>query len=188
MSTSLSKFNSQSLCNLQKVVPTLLIQDNFYFDFTAVVASQNLIFLLNFLKKNIGYQYNLLSCISGVDLLRTSYRFLVSYELLSLVYNSRIRVKVFTGEYSFLDSCISVFINANWWEREVWDMYGIFFINHPDLRKILTDYGFEGYPLRKDFPLCGYKEIYYDQNQKKIVYDFVQFSQEFRMFNYEMPW
>lgn len=113
---------------------------------------------------------------------------MVSYELLSLTYNSRIRVKTFVNEYSILSSITPIFESANWWEREVWDMYGIYFENHPDLRRILTDYGFEGYPLRKDFPLIGFYEFRYNNNTKTIVADLVRFSQDYRYFNYEMPW
>jgi NADH-quinone oxidoreductase subunit C len=173
---------------LNNLVPTLLSQNFNHFEFTITILLENLLFSLSFLKRNIGFQYNLLSCISGVDLLKNSYRFLISYELLSLVFNSRLRIKILISEYSFVPSIISIFVNANWWEREIWDLYGIFFENHSDLRRILTDYGFEGYPLRKDFPLMGFNEIYYDQNQKRIVYETIQFSQEFRLFNYEMPW
>ena len=136
------------------------------------------------LKKHIGFRYNLLSCISGVDYLKTAYRFSVVYELLSLTYNARIRLKMFLKEGMLARSVTSIFINANWWEREVWDMFGIFFIKHPDLRRILTDYGFEGYPLRKDFPLTGYTELRYNSAKAQIVADPVQFAQEYRHYIY----
>ncbi len=153
-----------------------------------VVLKEYLTLAFKVLKSHIGTQYSLLSCISGVDLVRKKYRFMVSYELLSLTYNSRIRVKTFVNEYSILSSITPIFESANWWEREVWDMYGIYFENHPDLRRILTDYGFEGYPLRKDFPLIGFYEFRYNNNTKTIVADLVRFSQDYRYFNYEMPW
>jgi NADH/F420H2 dehydrogenase subunit C len=144
--------------------------------------------LLNFLKKHIGYQFNLLSCISGVDLLGKSYRFCVVYDLLSLTFNSRIRVKVFIDEVTFIPSIVDLYINANWWEREIWDMYGIYFDKHPDLRRILTDYGFEGHPMRKDFPLYGFIELRYDESKKRIVVEPVELTQEFRSFSFETPW
>jgi NADH/F420H2 dehydrogenase subunit C len=129
-----------------------------------------------------------MSCISGVDFLNKKYRFSVVYDLLSLTFNSRIRVKVFLNESSSVDSIVSVFINANWWEREVWDMYGIYFDKHPDLRRILTDYGFEGHPMRKDFPLSGFVELRYDEMKKRIVVEPLQLTQDFRLFNYQTVW
>jgi len=108
--------------------------------------------------------------------------------LLSLVFAQRLRVKAFLNEITPISSVVPVFPCANWWEREVWDMYGIFFENHPDLRRILSDYGFEGYPMRKDFPLYGYIELRYDENHKRIVAEPVEFAQEFRYFDFETPW
>jgi NADH:ubiquinone oxidoreductase subunit C len=108
---------------------------------------------------------------------------MVFYELLSLTFNSRLRIKLFLDDYVIIPSIIGVFENANWWEREIWDLYGICFANHSDLRRILTDYGFEGYPLRKDFPLSGFYEFRYDQNEKNIVAEPVILNQEYRVFN-----
>jgi len=173
---------------LKNLIPVLLFQNYKDFEVSVVILPSKLLFILQFLKLNIGYQYKLLTCISGVDLLSSNYRFMVSYELLSLVFNSRIRIKIFLGEYTLIPSSVPIFINANWWEREIWDLYGLFFKNHPDLRRILTDYGFEGYPLRKDFPLGGYKEMHYDRNKKTVAYSFIQFSQEHRSFVYNMSW
>jgi NADH dehydrogenase (ubiquinone) Fe-S protein 3 len=152
------------------------------------VSHKNLLFTLNVLKRHLNYKYNLLTCISGIDLLQDKYRFGVVYELLSLTYESRIRVKTLINEVTSVESSISLFKNANWWEREIWDLFGIYFHNHPDLRRILTDYGFEGYPLRKDFPLSGYVEVRYDHIKKRVVVDPIEFTQEFRMFQYETPW
>jgi NADH dehydrogenase (ubiquinone) Fe-S protein 3 len=130
----------------------------------------------------------MLSCISGVDLVSNTNRFVVVYELLSLTYNSRIRIKVFVDEKEKLKSICALFINSNWWEREIWDMYGVYFDNHPDLRRILTDYGFEGHPLRKDFPISGYVEVKYDENKKRIVVEPLELSQELRLFSFSSPW
>ena len=153
-----------------------------------IVWHKDLLFTLYCLKLHIHHQFKLLSCISGVDLINCNYRFCVVYDLLSLTYNSRLRVKVFVNEITSVDSIVDLYINSNWWEREIWDLYGIYFINHPDLRRILTDYGFEGYPMRKDFPLSGYVELKYDQNKKRIVVEPLQLSQEFRSFTFEIPW
>ncbi|KYN27413.1 NADH dehydrogenase [ubiquinone] iron-sulfur protein 3, mitochondrial [Trachymyrmex cornetzi] len=110
------------------------------------------------------------------------------YNLLSLRYNSRIRVKTYTDELTPVDSLYSVFQAADWYEREIWDMFGVFFSNHPDLRRILTDYGFEGHPLRKDFPLSGYVEVRYDDEHKRIVIEPLELTQEFRKFELAAPW
>jgi NADH-quinone oxidoreductase subunit C len=130
----------------------------------------------------------MLSCISGVDFLDKTYRFCVVYDLLSLTYNSRLRVKVFVNEITSVPSSVNVFINANWWEREIWDLYGIYFDKHPDLRRILTDYGFEGHPMRKDFPLSGYVEVRYSESKKRIVVEPLELTQEFRSFSFQTPW
>lgn len=115
-------------------------------------------------------------------------RFEVVYILLSLKRNQRIKVKVATDEDTPVASAVSVFSAANWYERETWDMYGVFFDGHPDLRRILTDYGFEGHPFRKDFPLTGYVEVRYDEDQKRVVYEPVKLTQDFRSFDFLSPW
>ena len=98
------------------------------------------------------------------------------------------RVKLFIDEITSVFSVVTLYINANWWEREIWDLYGIYFENHPDLRRILTDYGFEGHPMRKDFPLSGYVELRYDESKKRVVTETVELTQEFRVFSFETPW
>ena len=153
-----------------------------------VVSHIHLLFVLKCLKSHINYQYKMLSCISGVDFISCKYRFGVIYDILSLTNNHRLRIKVFINEITPVDSVINIYINSNWWEREVWDMYGIYFNNHPDLRRILTDYGFEGYPMRKDFPLSGFIELKYDQTKKRIVLEPLELAQEFRSFSFDMPW
>merc|ERR1711860_453663 len=115
-------------------------------------------------------------------------RFEVVYNLLSLRYNARIRVKTYTDELTPIESADSVFKAANWYEREIFDMFGVFFSNHPDLRRILTDYGFEGHPFRKDFPLSGYTEVRYDEELKRCVVEPLELAQEFRKFEYSSPW
>jgi NADH-quinone oxidoreductase subunit C len=115
-------------------------------------------------------------------------RFEVVYNLLSLEQNNRVRVKISAAENEFVPTVTKVFSTAGWFEREAWDLYGIFFEGHTDLRRILTDYGFEGHPLRKDFPLTGFVELRYDEEQRRVVYEPVQLTQDFRTFDYLSPW
>jgi NADH-quinone oxidoreductase subunit C len=126
--------------------------------------------------------------ILGVDYPEQEERFEVVYQFLSLRHNQRVRVKVTTDEDSPVPSVAGIYPSAIWYEREVWDMYGVFFADHPDLRRILTDYGFEGHPLRKDFPLTGYVELRYDDEQKRVVYEPVKLTQDFRTFDFLSPW
>ena len=126
--------------------------------------------------------------ICGADYPKRAERFDVVYHLLSLTRNLRIRVKVMTNEAEPVPSIREVFPNADWYERETFDMYGVLFSNHPDLRRLLTDYGFEGYPLRKDFPMTGHVEVRYDEAQKRVVYEPVKLVQEFRKFDFMSPW
>jgi len=126
--------------------------------------------------------------ICGVDYPEKEARFEVVYNLLSIKYNSRIRVKVVVDELTPIDSVTSIYNSAGWYEREVWDLYGVFFSNHPDLRRILTDYGFDGHPLRRDFPLTGHTEVRYDEAEKRIVTEPVELAQEFRVFDFASPW
>jgi len=152
------------------------------------VTFDNLFLTLFFLRNNIFTQFRVLTCISGIDFLGLKNRFCVVYELLSLVYNCRLRVKVFLGCSAVVSSVCSIYINANWWEREIWDMFGIFFQNHPDLRRILTDYGFEGFPLRKDFPVCGFIDLRYDANKRLVCSEPIDLAQDFRFFIFENQW
>ena len=133
-------------------------------------------------------QFNILVDICGVDWPQREKRFDVVYHLLSLTGNARIRVKAKVGEGESISSVISVYPAAGWFERETFDMYGVAFTGHPDMRRILTDYGFSGYPLRKDFPLTGYVELRYDDELKRVVYQPVQLVQEFRDFDFMSPW
>ena len=140
------------------------------------------------LKNHSLFQCKVLTAISGVDYPLRSKRFEVVYELLSVRYNTRIRLKTDVNEMESIESVSQVYSGANWWEREIWDLFGIYFLNHPDLRRILTDYGFEGYPLRKDFPLSGYQEVRYDEKYKRVVYESIELAQEFRTFDFVSPW
>jgi NADH dehydrogenase (ubiquinone) Fe-S protein 3 len=175
----LTKFNFQ----FQKQIPFLAFQ-RFDDEICLILTHDKLLFSLKVLKQNILSQFNILSCISGVDLLQKQYRFIVVYDLLTLVYNTRLRIKVYLNEYDFIPSLINIYINSNWWEREIWDLYGIFFENHIDLRRILNDYTFEGFPMRKDYPLSGFGETRYDLNTKRTVIEMLQFSQEYRTYSF----
>lgn len=152
------------------------------------IERTSLIRVLTFLRDSNKLQFTQLIDICGVDYLGREPRFEVVYNLLSLVHNQRIRIKVAADEGVPIPSVTSVYSSANWWEREVFDLYGIPFEDHPDLRRILTDYGFEGHPLRKDFPLTGYVEVRYDEELKRVVYDPVKLPQAFRNFDFESPW
>lgn len=144
--------------------------------------------LLYFLKNHSNARFRLLVDICGVDYPSRKQRFEIVYNLLSVQFNSRIRIQASVDEITPLTSAVGIFPSAGWWEREVWDMFGVYFTNHPDLRRILTDYGFEGHPLRKDFPLSGYFEVRYDDSEKRVVSEPIEMTQEFRYFDFTSPW
>jgi len=150
--------------------------------------AEGIVRVLTLLRDDVNCRFKQLVDVCGVDYPEREPRFEVVYNLLSLTNNNRIRVKVRTDEDTPVPTVTGVFSAANWWEREAWDLYGIYFFDHPDLRRILTDYGFEGHPLRKDFPLTGYKEIRYDDEKKRVVYEPVKLTQEFRSFDFLSPW
>lgn len=152
------------------------------------VSADKLLPLLTALRDEKDGQFTQLVDIAGVDFPEREKRFEVIYLLLSLRQNKRLRVRVATDENTPIPSAISIFSSAGWYEREAWDMYGILFSDHPDLRRILTDYGFEGHPQRKDFPLTGYVELRYDAEQKRVVYEPVKLNQAYRSFDYLSPW
>jgi len=144
--------------------------------------------VLKFLRDDPKCAFNVLCDICGVDYPDRPMRFEVVYNLLSMPLNQRIRIKVDTDEDQAVPSAVGLYSSAGWWEREAWDLFGIYFADNPDLRRILTDYGFEGHPLRKDFPLTGYVELRYDEEQKAVVYEPVRLQQEFRNFDFLSPW
>jgi NADH-quinone oxidoreductase subunit C len=159
-----------------------------YGELTIVVPREQIVPVLTYLRDNGRCQFEVLIDICGVDYPARERRFDVVYHLLSVRQNQRVRVSLETDETTPVPSVISVFPAANWYEREAYDMYGMPFSGHPDLRRLLTDYGFEGHPLRKDFPLSGYVEVRYDDEQKRVVYEKVRLTQEFRNFDFESPW
>ena len=145
--------------------------------------------VLYFIKYNMICQFKILIDICGVDFIQNSKnRFEINYNLLSVKYWSRLHIKINVNEFIAVPSIIKIFKSANWYEREVWDMFGIFFKNHNDLRRILTDYGFEGFPLRKDFPQTGYIELRYNNDYKHLIYEPLELSQDFRNFDFISPW
>lgn len=152
------------------------------------IVPEGIVPTLLFLKDHHNTQYASLSDMTAIDVPGRAYRFEIIYNLLSFRYNSRLRVKTYTDELTPLDSATAVWKAANWYEREIWDMFGVYFHNHPDLRRILTDYGFEGHPLRKDFPLTGFVEVRYDEEVKRVVCEPLELAQEFRKFDLSAPW
>ncbi len=159
-----------------------------YGELTIETNASDIISVLKFLRDDSKCLFEQLIDVTAVDYPQRAWRFDVVYHLLSMSRNHRIRVKLAADEETLVPSVVGVFDTANWFEREVFDMYGVRFSGHPDLRRILTDYGFEGHPLRKDFPLTGHVEVRYDDDRKKVVYEPVSLVQEFRDFDFESPW
>lgn len=157
-------------------------------ELTLSCSAQNIVGLLRKLRDDVRTAFVSFIDLCGVDYPSRSRRFEVVYHLLSPRQNLRVRIKVVTDETTPVPSVTNVYPGANWFEREAYDMYGILFTGHPDLRRLLTDYGFDGHPLRKDFPLTGYVEVRYDDEQKRVVYEPVELRQEFRNFDFLSPW
>lgn len=147
-----------------------------------------LVGLMKLIRDDSNCLFKVLVDVTAADYPEREERFEIVYNLLSLSHNQRIRMKVSTDENTPVPSVVPLFSAAGWFEREVWDMFGVFFTDHPDLRRMLTDYGFEGHPLRKDFPLTGYVEVRYDEEQKRVIYEPVTLTQDFRSFDFMSPW
>ena len=172
---------------LKKIKKLNLITDNKIF-YSAVFLKEHLIKIFNDLKDNESLNFNQLIDITAIDYPSKEKRFELVYILLSMKKNKRIVLKTHLEENDNIDSLIEIFEASNWYERECYDLFGIKFNNHPDLRRIMTDYNFEGFPLRKDFPLTGHTEVRYDDVEKKVVYEPVKLTQEYRDFDYTSPW
>ena len=157
-------------------------------ELTVTAKAADIVKVATFLRDDPGCQFICIIDITAIDWPGREQRFDVVYHFLSPRLNQRIRVKVMTDEVTAVPSLIDVFRGADWYERETYDLYGVLFSGHPDMRRILTDYGFEGHPLRKDFPLTGFVEVRYDDEQKRVVYDKVRLAQEFRSFDFLSPW
>lgn len=176
--------------NLIQLLPSKLISSVTYSGESIVLTTKvfNLKNLLIFLKNSSFFKFNILTDIVCVDNLNSFKRFELIYCLISSLNGQRIFVKIFINDDEVAPSIVDLFPSSNWLEREIWDMYGVFFNDHPDLRRILTDYGFDGHPLRKDFPLSGFVELRYDDESKKILIEPVSLTQEFRYFDFSSPW
>ena len=167
-----------------KIKSTKVKHKNIYIN----IENENLLEVIAFLKNNNETKFKQLIDITAVDYPEKEKRFKIVYLLLSHEFNSRVLIDFFINENEIVTSLTSVFPSSNWMEREVFDMYGIKFKDHPDLRRILTDYGFVGHPLRKDFPLTGHNEVRYSEDEKKVIYEPVKLEQNYRNFDYESPW
>ncbi|WP_458790192.1 NADH-quinone oxidoreductase subunit C [Yoonia sp. MH D7] len=157
-------------------------------ELTVTLAPSSVVGFVEFLKTDASCQFSSLIDITAVDYPTRAKRFDVIYHFLSMYQNHRIRLRVQIREDEMVPSIIDVHPSSNWFEREIFDMFGILFTGHPDLRRILTDYGFRGFPLRKDFPTTGYTEVRYDEVQKRVVYEPVSLVQEYRQFDFMSPW
>ena len=173
--------------NIIKILP--IVRFELYNKESSFLIQTNLINeILTIFKNHFKYQFKVLTCISGVDYPENLYRFAIVYELLSIKYNSRIRLKILVDELIPVNSIEKIFPAATWWECEIWDMFGVFFSNQYNLTRLLTDYGFQGYPLRKDFPLSGFTESKYSSTKNRVVYENLELAQEYRTFEFISPW
>lgn len=167
-----------------KIKSTVIKHNQLYIQ----IEKEDLIDVTLFIKTNKGTKFRQIIDITAVDYPENTKRFKIVYLFLSHEYNQRIILSYLIGEHEVIPSLTSIYPGANWMEREVFDMYGVNFKDHPDLRRILTDYNFEGHPLRKDFPLTGYTEVRYSEDQKKVISEPVKLEQNYRNFDYESPW
>ena len=189
MNNSINKENDQFLSTIKSTIGKDIIETNVFFnDFQIIVPSKKIFDVLTKLHSNSYFAFDQLIDITAIDYPEKPKRFEVVYLLLSTITNQRLTVKICVNEGELVQSCVSIFKSANWCEREIWDMFGIFFSGHPDLRRLLTDYGFEGHPLRKDFPLTGRVQVKYDTDQNKVIYEPVNLVQEYRDFDFLSPW
>jgi len=185
---------THALKDLGEAIAAALPQDVLRVEVTRVgelvveARAARIVEVLSFLRDDPACLFKELIDVCGVDWPGRDPRFDVVYHLLSLKHNQRVRVKVATDEETPVPTVTGVYKAAGWFEREVWDLFGVLFADHPDLRRILTDYGFEGHPLRKDFPLTGHVEMRYDDLQKRVIYEPVSMVQDFRRFDFESPW
>ena len=185
MDEGLKAIGDKALASLPGIV--LAVHDA-YGELTLEVEAARIVEALTFLRDDPDCQFICFTDLSGVDYPQRERRFDVVYLLLSPKLNRRVRVKIATDEATPVPSIVSVFPAADWYEREAYDLYGILFDGHPDLRRILTDYGFDGHPLRKDFPMTGFVEVRYDDEEKRVRYEPVKLTQEFRQFDFLSPW
>ncbi len=182
------KINDTKEIILKESNINVILYDNKKYLGIIVNNKSDIVSIIKFLKNNEKLFFNQLIDITAIDYPSRELRFEIVYLLISLKLNQRILIKTSINENDNIESISSVHKSANWYERECYDLFGIKFLNHPDLRRIMTDYNFEGHPLRKDFPLTGHNEVSYSEKEKKIVYEKVKLSQEYRNFDYSSPW
>jgi len=193
VTTKYSQTNDQALAALREYLISILSGDVLDIriaqdEITIECRVISLLKVLGFLRDDAKCQFKQLIDLCGVDYPDRNPRFHVVYHLLSYRHNQRVRLQVVTSEEDPVPSVVKLFSSADWYERETWDMFGITFSDHPDLRRLLTDYGFDGHPLRKDFPLSGFVEVRYDEEKKRVVYEPVHLTQEYRQFDFMSPW
>ena len=188
MSMTENARSTWEVIELSKVAPFVVSHKIEFGELTVEVAAENILEVIELLAKERVAAFTTLVDVTAIDNIGAEKRFTVVYHLLSMTQNTRIRVHAKVADGDVIDSICSVHPSANWFEREVFDMFGIPFAGHPDLRRILTDYGFEGHPLRKDFPTTGYVQMRYDDEQKKCVYEPVELVQDYRQFDFLSPW
>lgn len=179
------QFSKSFILLVPKWIKSYSIQND---ELVVFISPEYILPFFQFLKDHTNTQFKMLMDITAVDYPSREKRFEIVYNLLSLQYNARIRIKTCVDEITPIESLVKVYSSSNWFEREVWDMFGVFFTNHPDLRRILTDYGFQGHPLRKDFPLSGFLEVRYDDSEKRVITEPLEITQEFRSFDFANPW
>lgn len=182
------KINDTKEIILKESNINVVLYDNEKYLGIIVNNKSDIVSIIKFLKDNEKLFFNQLIDITAIDYPARELRFEIVYLLISLKLNQRILIKTSINENDNIESISSIHKNANWYERECYDLFGIKFLNHPDLRRIMTDYNFEGHPLRKDFPLTGHNEVRYDDSEKKVIYEKVKLSQEYRNFDYSSPW
>ena len=185
MTSNLKKLEKSINSELSSMVLNSLVDHN---ELLIEINENDLIEVIQFLKSNEDCKFKQLIDIAGVDYPEDEKRFKLIYLFLSHEHNQRIKLSIKFDTNKIINSITKIFPSANWMEREVFDMYGIKFKNHPDLRRILTDYGFKGHPLRKDFPLTGFNEVRYSEKEKKVIYEPVKLEQNYRNFDFESPW
>ncbi len=184
----MNKNPNKLFLKINSLCPEVTNHDIFKDELTITTKAKDLLKLFSKLKDFNDLNFKMLLDITAVDYPNRSKRFEVVYNLLSLEKLCRLRVKIFLNDADSVPSLTKIYHSAGWYEREVWDMYGITFSENPDLRRLLTDYGFDGHPLRKDFPLTGFVELRYDENKKKVVYSKVKLTQDYRNFDFLSPW
>lgn len=178
------------MINYHSITKSIPVAQSYLFNlqYNFLIKTNLLNYIMIILKNHLKHQYKILTCISGSDYPENYFRFSILYELLSIKYNSRLRIKIVTDEITPINSIEKIFAAADWWENEVWDMFGVFFFNKTNITRLLTDYGFQGYPLRKDFPLTGFTESRYSVISNRVVYENIELAQEYRIFDYISPW